>query len=234
MEGGPGVSGQTRPRRIARTSAAAVVLLIALVGIGAGVGLRALLGSRPAPVTNVSSRNGLDGEATWAAGVRLAPAITTLRDQTGHGFSLASLHGRPVAIVFFDSHCHAECPLMGRALAASERLIPRAQRPVLVVVSVNPRDTPASAKAAARAWGLATVAPWHWLTGPHTRLAPIWSAYHILVQPTPGDISHTEALYLIDHRGYERSLYLFPFALSRVAHDLRVLAPRDARRTSHT
>ena len=40
-----------------------------------------------------------------------------------------------------------------------------AQRPVLVIVSVNPRDTAASTRAAVRKWGLAGVAPWHWLRG---------------------------------------------------------------------
>ena len=95
----------------------------------------------------------------------------------------------------------------GRARAA------RAQRPVLVVVSVNPRDTPASTRAAVRKWGLAGVAGWHWLRGSHAQLAASGRAYHIFVAPPAnGDIAHTEALYLIDRRGDERSAYLYPFA----------------------
>ncbi len=112
-----------------------------------------------------------------------APAIDTLRDQTGQLFSLASLRGRSVAIVFFDSHCHQECPLEGRALAAAESSLPAAQRPVLVAVSVNPLDTRASAASAVRAWGLAGEAPWHWLMGTRGQLAPVWAAYHIYVSP---------------------------------------------------
>jgi cytochrome oxidase Cu insertion factor (SCO1/SenC/PrrC family) len=229
MDAGAGVRERPRSGRLtAAAQLSAVVLVAAVAGIGGGLLLPSLLrGSRPGPIARiVSSRHGLDGEATWAAGVRLAPMITSLRDQSGRPFSLASLRGHPVAAVFFDSHCHAECPLAGRSLAAIEREIPRAQRPVLVVVSVNPLDTPASAAAAARAWGLASVAPWHWLMGTHAQLAPVWRAYHIFVAPERGDIAHTEALYLIDRFGYERSSYLYPYAPARVAHDLRVLAAR--------
>jgi cytochrome oxidase Cu insertion factor (SCO1/SenC/PrrC family) len=202
--------------------------LAVLLGLGVGLGLHALLStSTPRPVV-VTSRHGLDGQATWAAGARPAPPITTLRDQNGHLFSLSSLHGRTVAIVFFDSHCHQECPLEGHALAAAERTLPAGQRPVLVAVSVNPLDTPASARAAVRSWGLSSVAPWYWLMGGRGRLAPVWRSYRIYVAPHPvnGDISHTEAVYLVDRRGFERSAYLYPFATRFVAHDLRVLAGR--------
>jgi cytochrome oxidase Cu insertion factor (SCO1/SenC/PrrC family) len=102
--------------------------------------------------------------------------------------------------------------------------LPAAQRPVLVAVSVNPLDTPASARNAARAWRLAAVAPWHWLMGSRARLAPIWHAYNIYVgRSKDGDIPHTEALILIDRRGYERSGYLYPFGQRFVTHDLAVL-----------
>jgi cytochrome oxidase Cu insertion factor (SCO1/SenC/PrrC family) len=126
--------------------------------------------------------------------------------------------------VFFDSHCNQECPLEGRELAAAERSLPAAQRPVLVVVSVNPADTPASAAKAARVWGLSAVAPWHWLMGTRDRLSPVWRAYREYVgRSVNGDIPHTEALVLIDRRGYERSGYLYPFNQGFVTHDLGVL-----------
>jgi protein SCO1 len=229
MEAGAGVPTRPRSPRRSAPRVAGTLIAAAVLGIGGGVGLRSQLASSSSSSANVSSRNGLDGEATWAAGVRRAPAITTLRDQSGRRFSLASLHGHTVVTVFFDSHCHQECPLAGRSLAATERLIPAARRPVLVVVSVNPLDTPSSARSAARAFGLSAVAPWHWLMGTHTQLAPVWKAYGVYVRPERGDIAHTEALYLIDRRGYERSGYLYPFAPDRVAHDLRALAGERAK-----
>jgi cytochrome oxidase Cu insertion factor (SCO1/SenC/PrrC family) len=170
-------------------------------------------------------QNGLHGQATWAAGARAAPPITTLADQTGRRFSLTSLRGRTVALTFFDSHCNQACPLEGRALAAAERSLPAADRPVLVAVSVNPLDTPASVRHAIRSWGLATAAPWHWLMASRTDLAPVWQAYRIYVgRSYHGDVPHTEALYLIGRRGYERSAYEYPFTQRYVANDLRALA----------
>jgi cytochrome oxidase Cu insertion factor (SCO1/SenC/PrrC family) len=217
--------------RVSRHAAGRVAAVLALAivgGIGAGAGAHVLLaGGAGRAAAATSARHGpLRGQATWAAGTRPAPAITTLHDQTGAHFTLASLRGHTVAVEFFDSHCKAECPLAGRALAASERTLPAAQRPVLVVVSVNPQDTKASVREAIRSWGLAALAPWHWLMGTHAQLAPVWGAYRIFVKPTRGDISHTEALYLLDRRGDERSGYLFPYLPASVSHDMRELAGR--------
>jgi cytochrome oxidase Cu insertion factor (SCO1/SenC/PrrC family) len=210
-------------RRLARREVAGVAVLAVLIGLVVGVAAHRLTSSPAAPRAAGSS-SGLRGEATWAAGARPAPAITTLRDQTGHRFSLAALRGRTVAVEFWDSHCTQECPLAGRAIAAAERSLPRAQRPVLVVVSVNPRDTPASSRAAIRRWNLQGAGPWHWLMGSHARLAPVWRAYRIAVVPSPTDIAHTEALYLLDRHGDERSGYLYPYLPGFVAHDMRTLA----------
>ncbi len=204
-----------------------VVLGAALAGvcIGLSVGIHYLFNTSPAASTAPPATAGLDGQATWAAGTRPAPPITTLRDQTGARFALSALHGRTVAMVFFDSLCQQACPLEGRALAAAERSLPAAQRPVVVVVSVNPLDTPASTRSAARKWGLASAGAWRWLRGDHAALARVWRAYRIFVAPPRnGDISHTEALYLIDRRGDERSGYLYPFLPGFVTHDLRKLA----------
>jgi len=225
-------------RRITPALVAGGMIAAVLAGLAIGIGLHLALthGSSAGGASTLGASgggaartaSGLRGEATWAAGARPAPEITTLRDQSGGLFSLSSLHGHTVVMEFFDSHCHQECPLAGHALAAAERALPAAQRPVLVVVSVNPQDTPASARAAVRAWGLAGIAPWHWLMGSRVQLAPVWHRYRIDVHPGTGDISHTEALYLIDRRGDERSGYLYPYLPGSVTHDLRALASPGA------
>jgi cytochrome oxidase Cu insertion factor (SCO1/SenC/PrrC family) len=221
------------PAEISTTPATRRPVVIALVlgcavalGVGAGILLRGGRAHQSASLPAASlARDGLYGQATWSAGARPAPPVTSLVDQSGRHFSLASARGRTVAIAFFDSHCNQVCPLEGRALAAAERALPVAQRPVLVVVSVNPSDTPASARSALRAWGLAGLAPWHWLRGSHRELASVWKAYHIFVAPpVRGDIAHTEAVYLLDRRGDERSAYLYPFATRFVSSDLARLA----------
>lgn len=227
MNEGAGTSWPSRPAMLRPARIAGALLVAVVLGLGVGFGVHRLAsGGAPAAPATVSTRFGMHGEAAWAEGARPAAMIDSLRDQTGQLFSLASLRGRSVAIVFFDSHCHQECPLEGRALAAAEQSLPPAKRPVLVAVSVNPLDTPASATGAAKAWGLASVAPWHWLMGTHKQLARVWAAYHIDVSPHPtgGDIVHTEALYLVDRRGYMRSGYLYPFLSGDVSSDLRTIA----------
>jgi cytochrome oxidase Cu insertion factor (SCO1/SenC/PrrC family) len=221
MEAGAGTV-VARRTRLAR--AGLVLLAAGMIGAGAGAAGHFLLGGSSPSAAIVSERFGMDGQAAWAAGTRAAPAISTLPDQTGRLFSLAALRGRSVALVFFDSHCTQECPLEGRELASAESSLSVAQRPILVAVSVNPADTPASAAKAARAWGLAQAAPWHWLMGTRVQLAPIWREYNIYVgRSANGDIPHTEALILIDRRGYERSGYLYPFGQRFVTHDLKAL-----------
>lgn len=216
--------------RIGRGVVAGIVLAAIALGTGVGALLHFVLGGSSAGTvtpTVVNMRNGLYGDATWPVGAVTAPPINTLRDQTGARFALSSLRGHTVAIVFFDSYCHQECPLEGRQLAAVERSIPAADRPDLVVVSVNPKDTRASAARAIREWGLAGLAPWHWLMGTHAQLAKVWAAYNIQVAPpVNGDINHTEAMYLLDRRGYERAGYLWPFAARFATYDMRALATR--------
>jgi cytochrome oxidase Cu insertion factor (SCO1/SenC/PrrC family) len=218
----------SRPAMLRAPWIAVPALLAVILGLGVGLGVHRLSAGKAAAPANASTRYGMHGEAAWAEGAQPAPAIGTLRDQTGQLFSLASLRGRSVAIVFFDSHCQQECPLEGRQLAAAEQSLPQAQRPVMVAVSVNPLDTPASAASAAKAWGLAPVAPWHWLMGTRKQLAPVWAEYHIYVSPHPvnGDIEHTEAVYLVDRRGFMRSGYMYPFASGYVTSDLRKIAGR--------
>jgi protein SCO1/2 len=201
-----------------------IVLLIAVVvGAGGGALLRVLHGSgtaaaRPALPT-------LHGQAVWAAGARRAPNFR-LRDQSGRGVSLASLRGRPVVLTFLDSQCKSSCPIEGRQLGSILRRLPAAQRPTLVIVSVDQSgDTPAGIRHALAKWSLN--GPWsvHWLSArTHAQLASVWRAYGVRVLPTTNDIVHSLALYLIDRRGYERTAYLFPFLPAFVQRDLGRLA----------
>jgi cytochrome oxidase Cu insertion factor (SCO1/SenC/PrrC family) len=226
MKAGAGTMQPSRAATLRPAWVAGSLVVAVSLGLGVGFGVHRLAAGTAAAPATVSTRFGMHGEAAWAEGASPAPVIDTLRDQTGQLFSLASLRGRSVAIVFFDSHCRQECPLEGRALAATDQSLPPAQRPVLVAVSVNPVDTSASATSAAKAWGLASAASWHWLMGTRKQLAPVWAAYHIYVSPHPvgGDIVHTEALYLVDRRGYMRSGYRYPFVSGYVSSDLRTLA----------
>jgi len=166
------------------------------------------------------------GQAVWTAGERVAPSFT-LSDQAGESVSRKGLRGRPILLTFLDSRCTQECPIQGRQLASILRRLPLAERPTLVVVSVDPSgDTPASIRAATRKWGLAGPWAWHWLNGSAPQLHAVWRRYGIRVDPSSGDIVHSLVLYLVDREGYERTAYLYPFLPGFVEGDLARLGGR--------
>jgi protein SCO1/2 len=176
-----------------------------------------------------SSAGTMQGDITWPAGKRPAPDFT-LRDQRGQRVSLSAFRGRPVIVTFLDSRCTSLCPVEGRFLADVDRMLPAAQRPVIVTVSVNPTDTPDSVRtfvATHARWS----GPWYWLMGTKAQLAPVWKAYAIEVIQTRKlvagvhftSVDHSAALYLVDPKGYERSGYLMPFTPRSLAQDVRSL-----------
>jgi len=195
-----------------------------VIGVGAGVAVHLSVQSAAArPALHIPA---LRGQAIWPAGTRAAPNFV-LPDQQGRLVSLRSLRGRTVVIAFMDSVCHQVCPREGRILSSAVDRLPRAAKPTLLVVSVDPwSDTRATARAAARKWGFS--GSWHWVLGSRRELAPVWRAYRIYVKWARGDIVHSDAVYVVDSRGYERVGYLFPFLPSSVEHDLRVLARKVA------
>ncbi len=199
------------------------VLLAAAAGIAVGAGLHLALRSASArPALTVPA---LHGQAVWSAGRRPAPAFA-LRDQDDRLVSLAAQRGRTVVVAFMDPLCRQECPIEGRGLAIAERQVAPAQRPVLLIVSVNPHADGADAKAATRRWRI--TGDWHWLLGRRSQLARVWRAYDITVIPKTNDIVHSTAVYLIDRRGFERAGFIAPFLPPFVADDFRMLARERA------
>jgi protein SCO1 len=143
--------------------------------------------------------------------------------------SLAKLRGRPILLTFLDSRCQQQCPLIGAQLGTMLQAMAPADRPTLVVVSVDPPgDNQASIRRATAAWRLAGPWRWHWLRGTRRQLAPVWEAYGITVEPTTNDITHGLSLYLIDRQGFQRAGYLFPFLPNFVQLDLQKLAREQA------
>jgi len=208
--------------RLTARAATLVIILTATVGVAVGVGIHLLGSGDDARSHDPLSR--LHGQATWPAVARPAPDFA-LSDQNGRRTSLVSLRGQGVVLAFLDSQCHRPCGREPRSLGTALRLLPRSARPVVVVVSVDPRgDTPGSARAAARRWGLTAGESWHWLLGSRAELAPVWASYRIAVRRTSGQIAQTPAVYLIDRHGFERAGLLWPFPPSWPADDLRVRA----------
>ena len=164
----------------------------------------------------------LRADATWNAGARPAPAVR-LRDQTGRMVTLTAPQGRTVLVAFLDSRCRTICPIEGHQLARVEELIPAAQRPQLVIVSIDPAgDTPASAARFAHVHHLTP--GWRWLFGTESQLRPVWKAFGVDVRFTETDVIHNSVIYLIDRAGDVRAGYLMPLSPRVVAADAKTLA----------
>jgi cytochrome oxidase Cu insertion factor (SCO1/SenC/PrrC family) len=168
-------------------------------------------------------------EIAWAAGARPAPSFR-LDDEHGAPVSLSALRGRVVLLTFIDPLCRNLCPLEAKELGQAVRLLPAGQRPAVVSVSVNPwGDTRVAFREDASRWRLGP--DWTWAIGGLGELERVWRQYEIGVQietkrlagVSVHEISHTEATYVIDGRGDERALFVYPFQAADVARAVRTV-----------
>jgi protein SCO1 len=190
----------------------------AIVGIAAGVVLHNTFESSRAQAE--PALPALYGQVTWKSGQSRAP-LFTLRDQYGRRIRLGRYRGRSIVLAFMDSLCKSECPIEARQFAAAIRPLAPADRPRLLIVSVDLADSPVSVAKAARHWHLPT--GYEWLLGTRAELAPVWRAYNIFVKPVNGDIVHSDAFYVIDANGDERAGFVAPFSPGLLTLDLRRL-----------
>jgi cytochrome oxidase Cu insertion factor (SCO1/SenC/PrrC family) len=200
------------------------------VVLGGGIALLRNSSQRaPAAVSTLPGRPA----AAWAAGREPAPDFR-LADAHGAPISLERFRGRPVIVTFIDPVCRTLCPLEAKELNQAVAETPRAERPAIVAVSVDPwADSRTAFSSDQRKWRL--VPAWHWAVGRYSQLSRVWKSYKIGVldrKTTVGgitvhDVSHTEASFVIDGAGYERALFLFPFSGGDVAAELqRLRRPR--------
>jgi cytochrome oxidase Cu insertion factor (SCO1/SenC/PrrC family) len=225
----PPVANEVSPRgpRAARRQwlgLAAWILVVCLLGIALGAVFAFVHDSQNAG-PSISTQPAAP-VAMWAAGAKRAPAFS-LVDDSGAPISLRQFRGRPVIVTFLDPVCRSLCPLEAKELNAAVTTSPRAQRPAIVAVSVNPwMQSRSIFRKDEREWRL--VPGWHWAAGRYRQLAPVWKRYDVGVLDRKTvvdghaihDVSHTEAAYLIDASGHERALFLYPFAARDVASAL--------------
>ena len=152
------------------------------------------------------------------------PAPTyVLVDQRGRRFDSRRLKGHPVALFFGFTHCKDVCPqtlaLLGKAAVRSG---PAGRTLRIVMISADPRgDSPASMRGFIARAGVRNAIG---LTGSAAALRRVWRAYGVSVYRTPGDIVHSDLIYLIDRTGRLRELLHPDVGLSDLVADLHVLA----------
>lgn len=203
---------------------------LAVVAVGSLVGFLLTRGSSGSQLPAVAQSSAEPPPVTWAAGARRAPDFR-LVDQTGRTVSVSALRGRPVIVTFIDPLCRNFCPLEAKQLNRLVHELPAASRPAILAVSVNVYgNARANLLQDIRKWHL--VPEWRWAVGTPKALAKVWRRYQIgvvaaqktIAGVTVHEITHTEAAYVVDRRGYERALFLWPFRAQDVSAALRSLA----------
>ncbi|HEY5005698.1 MAG TPA: SCO family protein, partial [Ktedonobacteraceae bacterium] len=147
----------------------------------------------------------------------------SLTDQFGKQISLAEFKGKPVVLTFLYTNCPDQCPLTAEKLHATLQELGNAAPNVgVLAVSTDPaRDTTSAAMKFSQSHRM--VDYWHYLVGPKSKLAPIWSAYSIYAQPQQQTVNHSLGLYVIDKQGHERVFLGNDFTPGQLAADLQVL-----------
>jgi cytochrome oxidase Cu insertion factor (SCO1/SenC/PrrC family) len=206
---------------------------VLVVGIGAGAAIVALRPSSQAALPMTLSTAPAGPDMSWAAGAHPAPGFS-LTDQAGKPVSLAAFRGRPVIVTFIDPLCRNLCPLEAKVLNNVVHQLPAASRPAILAVSTNIyANKRAYLLQDEHKWSL--VPQWRWAVGGSAQLAAVWKNYKVQVLVvtkkiagvTVHEIAHTEAAFLIDPKGYQRALYLYPFRAQDVERTLRTLVKQS-------
>ena len=154
-----------------------------------------------------------------------APRIE-LTDQYGKQIDLAKLKGHSVLVTFLYTHCRDLCPIVAGKIHTAYAHLKKAERPLVLAVSVDPsHDTPASAAAFNQRHR--TVGEIDWLLGSRAELEKVWKAWGVRPEHDandPEEIEHNAEIFAIDPQGQIRALYPPSFKPAKLAEGTRTLA----------
>lgn len=130
--------------------------------------------------------------------IRPAPRAV-LTDHRGQPFELGRPLGRPVALTFVYTDCHASCPILIAKLRATEARV--GERAVFAALTLAPeQDTPAVLAEYAARWELG--AGFHLLTGVPAAVHALREAYGVEARRlADGEIVHDNVIVVLDGRG---------------------------------
>jgi len=140
-----------------------------------------------------------------------------LTDQNGSVISLSDFRGKVVVLTFMDAKCQDTCPLTAAQFREVYRQIHQneATQIVFLGVNVNVEESAVSdVLETTQAWHLDEIPSWHFLTGSHEALEPLWKDYGVSAAPSPdgSSIMHTSGTFLIDPSGQKRWYISTPFS----------------------
>jgi protein SCO1/2 len=141
---------------------------------------------------------------------------TTLIDENGRAFDLASRKGKVVLVSFVYTTCTGVCPGTTQAIVRIQNRLKEAKlwgdSVEFVSITLDPaRDTPEVLRRYARLFGADTAA-WHFLTGPPDQVQAIIASWGMWVKSLPdGALDHPSRVFLLDRRGHQREIYNLEF-----------------------
>ena len=132
-----------------------------------------------------------------------------LTDQNGSLVSLSDFRGKVLVLTFMDSKCADTCPLTAAHFREVYRELSQneASQVVFLGVNVNVEESDITdVLETTHAWRLDEIPSWHFLTGNHEVLEPVWKDYGVSATHSheTSAIMHTPGTFLIDKSGQQR------------------------------
>jgi protein SCO1 len=164
----------------------------------------------------LSSDNSQTYDGTELSGVALDFQLT---DQNGTMINLADFRGKAVVLTFMDTKCQDTCPLTAAQLREVYRQLKQNETTQVVFLGVNvnvEESAVADVLETTHSWRLDEIPSWHFLTGSHDVLEPVWKDYGVSAAHNPdgNSIMHTPGTFLIDRLGQKRWYMSTPFSTS--------------------
>jgi protein SCO1/2 len=151
-----------------------------------------------------------------------------LVERSGTAFGSEQLRGRVWVANFIFTSCPDVCPALTAQMRRLDELLPDAERPARVSVSVDPaRDTPEALRRYAERHGIG--ADWHLLTGERAAIERLlMQGFKVAFAdggPPTAPITHSDRFVLVDEglriRGYYHGR--IPDDVERLVHDVQAL-----------
>lgn len=166
--------------------------------------------------------------ATLYPAARALPAFD-LTDQHGRPYGPQRLLGQWTFMFFAYTHCPDVCPATLAALAATRRELadlPPAQRPQVVLVSVDPARDTVETLAGYTAFFDPTFMG---VTGAPDQVTRLTDGVGVVVRPGPPDeygnysVDHSTAVFLVNPAGEIAAVFSAPHSPDGIANDYRVI-----------
>ena len=210
---------------------ARLALLAASCLAAAGCGSSTVNPATPAAPDTATAPTTASGPAF--RGSRLQPEVQAprfgLREISGKPVEITDNRGHATFVIFVYVHCPDVCPLIVQQLRRAQDLLPAAERPRIVAVSVDPKgDTPGAVRTFER--NLRMTGRMQYLIGTRPQLEATWARWKIGARVPKNDpefVEHSSPIFGISASGKQTTVYDPTNVTAKdLAHDAPLLKAR--------